>query len=145
MFFDHLPDQCLICGHRGARSIAPENTLLSMTKAKEHGAHFWETDVCLSKDGELILFHDDTLGRTTDIAVSESFRHRSEWHVDQYTLQDLQELDAGSWFLSTDPFGTVASGEVSSSEYGAIRGQRIPLLREILIFVKFTPSLSISN
>lgn len=136
MFFDHLPDQNLICGHRGARSIAPENTLLSMVKAKEHGAHFWETDVRLSKDDELIIFHDDTLERTTDISTHMVFRDRADWHVDQYTLQELHELDAGSWFLATDPFGTVASGEVCGSEYAAIQKQKIPLLLEILYFCK---------
>ena len=136
MFFDHLPDKGLIGAHRGARSIAPENTLLSMTKAKECGAHFWETDIRLSKDGELIVFHDNTLERTTNIATHAAYQDRTDWHVDQYTLRELRELDAGSWFLIDDPFGTVASGEVGGWESTAIQEQKIPLLLEILNFTK---------
>ncbi len=134
MFFDHLPQQGFICGHRGARSIAPENTLLAMVKARECGAHCWETDVRMSRDGELIVFHDDTLERTTDIATYAAFQDRVDLHVDRFTLGELRQLDAGSWFLAADPFGTVASGEVESGEEKLIRGQKIPLLREVLDF-----------
>lgn len=136
MFFDHLPEKGLICGHRGARSIAPENTLLALIKAQQCGAHCWETDVRLSSDGELLIFHDDTLQRTTDIATHEVFQNRTDLHVDQFTLHELHQLDAGSWFLSADPFGTVASGEVEGSEKEVIQGQHIPTLREILDFSK---------
>ena len=97
MFFDHLPQQGFICGHRGARSIAPENTLLAMVKARECGAHCWETDVRMSRDGELIVFHDDTLERTTDIATYAAFQDRVDLHVDRFTLGELRQLDAGSW------------------------------------------------
>ena len=136
MFFDHLPQQGLICAHRGARSIAPENTLLSMRKAKENRAHCWETDVRMSKDGELVIFHDATLERTTNIAIHEMFGARENFPLDQFTVRELRELDAGSWFLTDDPFGTVVSGEVGSKENETIRRQRIPLLREILDFTK---------
>lgn len=136
MFFDYLPSQGLICAHRGNRSIAPENTLLALTKAKECGAHYWETDVRMSKDGELLIFHDATLGRTTDIATHKTFRNRADYHIDQFTVSDLRELDAGSWFLDDDPFGTVASGEVGNGEKEVMQGQQIPLLREILDFCK---------
>ncbi len=134
MFFDHVPQQGLICAHRGASSIVPEDTLLAMTKARECGAHCWEADVRMSKDGELIIFHDDTLERTTDIAVNRLFQKCSDLHVNQFTLAELRELDGGSWFLIDDPFGTVASGEVGAVEYGTIQGQHIPLLREVLDF-----------
>lgn len=134
MFFDHLVSQGLIFAHRGCRSIAPENTLLAMTKAKECGAHCWETDVRMSKDGELLIFHDATLERTTDIATHKLFRNRADYQIDQFTVSDLRELDAGSWFLADDPFGTVASGEVGGREREAMQGQQIPLLREILDF-----------
>jgi glycerophosphoryl diester phosphodiesterase len=136
MFFDHLPQQNLIFGHRGARSIAPENTLLALEKVMECGAHSWETDVRMSKDGELVVFHDATLERTTDIATHKAFQNRTNWHVDQFTASELRELDAGSWFLAADPFGTVASGEVAKEEHETIQGQQIPLLREILRFTK---------
>ena len=136
MFFDNLPKGGFVCAHRGARSIAPENTLLAMQKAKECGAHSWETDVRMSKDGELIIFHDPTLESTTDISTREAFKERRPWSVKQCTAAELRELDAGSWFLTDDPFGTIASGEVSLQEQQAIRGQKIPLLREVLDFTR---------
>jgi glycerophosphoryl diester phosphodiesterase len=55
--------------HRGARSVAPENTLIAAQKAYELGAHMWETDISASKDGELILFHNDSLIQTTDAKI----------------------------------------------------------------------------
>jgi len=136
MFFDHLPQQGLICAHRGARSIAPENTLLSMKKAWECRAHCWETDVRMTKDEELIVFHDASLERTTNIATHETFRTRKPHNVSQFTLDELRKLDAGSWFLTKDPFDTVASGEITVSEENIFSEQQIPLLREILDFSK---------
>ncbi len=136
MFFDHVPQKRLVCAHRGARSIAPENTLLAMKKARECGASCWETDVRISKDGELVIFHDDTLERTTDIATHKAFRNLTNWHVDQFSVDELRQLDASSWFLTDDPFGTVANGEIKAKESEAIQGQQIPLLREVLDFTK---------
>lgn len=74
-FFDHVPGSGLVCAHRGARSIAPENTLLALDKARDCGAHCWESDVRLSGDGHLLIFHDDLLERTTDIAI------RPQWEA----------------------------------------------------------------
>jgi len=136
MFFDYVPQEGLICAHRGVRSIAPENTLLAMTMAKACGAHCWETDIRMSKDGELIVFHDDSLERTTDIAANRVLKKHPDCSVNCYTLAEMRELDVGSWFLVNDPFGTVASGEVADVQYEAIKRQRIPLLREVLDFSK---------
>ncbi len=134
MFFDHVPAQGLICAHRGARSIAPENTLLAMHRAYESGAHCWETDVRVSRDNELIIFHDDELMRTTDFSTHPLSQNRKSCRVDRFTLAELRELDAGSWFLKDDPFGTVADN--SAESVSAIQGQQIPLLSEILRFSK---------
>jgi len=54
-----------IMGHRGAKALAPENTLASMQAAAEAGATWVEFDVMLTGDGRPVLFHDETLGRTT--------------------------------------------------------------------------------
>lgn len=56
----------LVFGHRGARALYPENTMLSFTKAIAMGVDGLETDVRLSPDGQLYLFHDDSLDRVTD-------------------------------------------------------------------------------
>ena len=126
MFFDHLPQQGLILGHRGARSIVPENTILSMKRAMESGVPCWEADIRMSKDGELVIFHDATLERTTDIVTNEAFKNCSDYRISQFTKEELSKLDAGSWFLSDDPFATVASGAVKVEEYTIIKKLQIP-------------------
>ena len=133
MFLDHLQSTRVVCAHRGARSLAPENTLLALEKAVACGADCWETDVQTSADGELVIFHDDTLERTTDVAEKEEFATRRPWSVDAFTLAELRGLDAGRWFLATDPFGTIAAGEVPEADFAAIAAQRIPTLREALL------------
>ena len=50
--------------HRGARSLAPENTLAAARKALEIGADLWELDVAMTSDGVPFIVHDDTLERT---------------------------------------------------------------------------------
>ncbi len=132
MFFDHLPKSTLICAHRGLRSIAPENTKLAMEKAKECGAHCWETDVRISSDQVLILFHDDILERTTDIVTNKKIEDKKDRRAEQFSAKELLQLDAGSWFLEDDPYATVATGEISSEDRSKITGQQIPLLQDIL-------------
>ncbi len=135
MFFDHVPENNLVCAHRGARSIAPENTMLALETARDCGAHCWETDVRLAGSGELIIFHDDTLERCSDIRLREDAAALKPWKVESFSLEELRTLDAGSWFLETDPYGTVARAEAVSG----VSGCRIPLLREVLNFSrKFT-------
>jgi len=90
-------------GHRGAREVAPENTLASFSKALELGADGVELDVMLSKDNHVIVIHDYTVDRTTD----------GNGKVRDHSLDELRVLDAGSWF-----------GE----EYA---GERIPTLDEV--------------
>ncbi|MCR4392428.1 MAG: glycerophosphodiester phosphodiesterase [Candidatus Acetothermia bacterium] len=121
----------LVIAHRGARSVAPENTLAAAKAAWELGADAWEFDVQMTKDGELVLVHDDTLARTTN--AREVFPDRSPWGVGDFTLEEIRCLDAGSWFVAQDPFGTIASGEVPQDQAEAYRGERIPTLREALL------------
>ncbi|MGH4140196.1 glycerophosphodiester phosphodiesterase [Clostridium sp.] len=73
--------------HRGASAYYPENTLISFEKAIEMGATGIETDVQLTKDGILVLIHDEMVNRTTD----------GEGLVKDYTYKELNKLDAGSW------------------------------------------------
>ncbi|WP_419176222.1 glycerophosphodiester phosphodiesterase [Desulfosediminicola sp.] len=120
--------------HRGARSLAPENTMPAFVKAWQTGAHGVETDVSVTSDGQLILFHDDTFMRTTDI--SEIFPKRKEDPLHTFTWKEVQTLDAGSWFIEIDPFATIKSGEVTLEEQQAMINTPIPLLEELLLFVK---------
>ncbi len=120
----------LVIAHRGARSLAPENTLAAAEAAQLLGANLWEFDVATTRDGELILLHDETLARTTDVALR--FPDRSPWRAADFTWEEIQTLDAGSWFLRDDPFGTLASGVFPSAWRGRLPGQRILSLRQAL-------------
>ncbi len=136
MFYDLLPNDGLVCAHRGARSMAPENTLLAVQKAVECGSDFWETDVHVTSDGELVIFHDQTLKRTTDISQRKEFADRRPWKLDRFTAREMRSLDAGSWFIESDPYGTISSGEVQPDDLEAFKSQRVPLLDDALFFTK---------
>jgi glycerophosphoryl diester phosphodiesterase len=122
--------------HRGARSLAPENTLAAARKAFEIGADLWETDVVVTADEALILLHDDSLARTTD--VEARFPDRTPWTVTTFTLHEIRSLDAGSWFVEADPFGQIAAGEVTPEEQFAYQGEKVPTLWEALLFTQDT-------
>ena len=118
----------IIIAHRGARSLAPENTLVAARKAHEVGADMWETDVAVTADDHLVLMHDDAMMRTTDVA--DKFPNRVPAPFSTYSLDEIRSLDAGSWFESDDPFGQVAAGAVSLAELKTYVGTKIPTLRE---------------
>lgn len=101
-----------VVAHRGASAYAPENTLAAADKADELGIEWVENDVQRTKDGELVVLHDETLDRTTD--VEEVFPDRAPWKVGDFTAEELAQLDAGSWFA------------------GEFAGERIPTLRQFL-------------
>jgi glycerophosphoryl diester phosphodiesterase len=95
--------------HRGAMGYAPENTLAAFRLGVEQGSDLVEADVQRSKDGVLVLMHDTTLSRTTD--VEQVFPGRAPWRVSDFTYQEIQQLDAGSWFseeYAGEPVPTVA-------------------------------------
>jgi len=117
-----------IIAHRGARSLAPENTLAAARKAHAVGADLWETDVAVTADDALVLMHDDAMMRTTDVA--ERFPDRVPAPFSTYTLAEIRSLDAGSWFGRDDPFGQVAAGAVEPDELRAYAGEKVPTLRE---------------
>ncbi|XP_041808296.1 glycerophosphodiester phosphodiesterase domain-containing protein 5-like isoform X3 [Chelmon rostratus] len=96
-----------LIGHRGAPMLAPENTLMSFEKAVEAGSDGLETDVTISVDGVPFLMHDHTLQRTTNI--HEVFPNLTDIPAAMFTWSELQSLNAGAWFLSHNPFGTVGS------------------------------------
>ncbi len=91
-------------GHRGAKGLAPENTLASFNKGVELGVDAVETDVHLARDGEVVIIHDHTVDRTTN----------GHGYVKDMTVEELKQLDAGAWF---DP---------------RFAGQRILTLKELL-------------
>lgn len=84
---EHLP-RPMIFAHRGASVYAPENTLAAFELALRQGADGIEMDAKLTSDGQVVLFHDLTLERTTGM----------EGKLAAFTLAELQRLDAGSHF-----------------------------------------------
>jgi glycerophosphoryl diester phosphodiesterase len=124
----------VIIAHRGARSLAPENTLAAARKAHALGADLWETDAAVSADGGLFLMHDDAMTRTTDVA--EKFPDRVPNPFSTYTLAEIRTLDAGSFFERDDPFGEVAAGAVTAAELEAFRGEKVPTLQEAFALTK---------
>ncbi|MFH8370806.1 glycerophosphodiester phosphodiesterase [Streptomyces sp. NPDC018031] len=108
---DH-PHRPLTVAHRGASAYAPENTLAAVDAADELGIRWVENDVQRTKDGELVIVHDTTLARTTD--VEQVFPDRAPWKIADFTLEEIRQLDAGSWFGAR------------------FAGERVPTLEEYL-------------
>ncbi len=78
----------LVIAHRGFSAEYPENTIAAFKAAVAAKADYIELDVHLSKDGEIVAIHDDKIDCTTN----------GVGFVNDYTLAQLREFDAGSWF-----------------------------------------------
>lgn len=102
-----------VVAHRGASADAPENTLAAVREGLRQRADVIEVDVQRTRDGELVILHDRTLVRTTDVETVHPTRALAP--VDAFTLAELRSLDAGSWF---DP---------------RFAGERIPTLGELVV------------
>ena len=96
-----------IIAHRGFQKNYPENTLIAFQAAMDAGVQMIELDVSLSRDRKPIVIHDATLARTTN----------GHGPVHDYTLEELKQLDAGSWY------------------HPDFAGQRLPELAEVLELV----------
>ncbi|MFF5264354.1 glycerophosphodiester phosphodiesterase [Actinomadura viridis] len=112
--------------HRGASAYAPENTIAAFNLARAQRADMFELDVQETKDHQLILMHDTTLARTTD--VESVYPDRAPWPVSAFTLAEIRKLDAGSWF------GAKYAGErvpTLAESLRAMRGSGLGLLLEV--------------
>lgn len=101
--------------HRGASGYAPEHTFFAYDKAKnELHADYIELDLQMTKDGNLVAMHDETVDRTTG----------GKYHgpVKNYTTAELKQMDVGSWFNQQNP-------QYANPQY---EGAKIPTLDEIL-------------
>lgn len=77
-----------VIGHRGAAAYAPENTLESILTAADMGVEWVEFDVKLTRDQVPVIFHDETLDRTTN----------GSGKMADTDYEDLKQLEAGSWY-----------------------------------------------
>ena len=122
--------------HRGFSAIAPENTLEAAQRAFEAGADMWELDVHVSRDGRLVVLHDDDLRRTTDVEAKfpDDRRARTGYRVRDFRLRELRRLDAGSWFLGKQAGRSVRGTPIPDADarWYASGKTRIPTLREAL-------------
>ncbi len=97
-------DTWIRIAHRGASKIAPENTLAAFKKAIEIGVDAIELDLHGTEDGEIVVIHDPSLDRTTNLSGP----------INQTTLETIKQADAGAWF---NPQFT---------------GEKVPTLAEVL-------------
>jgi glycerophosphoryl diester phosphodiesterase len=104
----------LVIGHRGASGYAPEHTQASWDLALEFGADYIEQDLQMTRDGVLVVMHDDTLDRTTG--------GQCTGRVIDHTLEQIRACDAGSWFNAAFP----------AHARDSYRGARILTLDEVL-------------
>jgi len=132
-FWDTFDKDRLIAAHRGFRSIRAENTMAAF-EASIGRCDFVELDVGFSRDGVPIIIHDDSLKRTSNVAEVEGFS--APYAVVDYSYAELLQLDLSSWFLISDPFGTIAENDSLAQENRMLPIQRIPTLRETLSFFK---------
>lgn len=121
-----------VIAHRGARSLAPENTLSAVNLAYKTGADLWETDVSLTKDGRLVLFHDETLLRCTNAAIR--FPLKTSYNVRDFDLKEILALDAGSFFIETDPFSQISLNAIPQTVLSEYQHCAIPTLEQGLEF-----------
>jgi glycerophosphoryl diester phosphodiesterase len=105
--------QVINFAHRGASAYCPENTMAAFEKALELGATGIETDIQMTKDGQLLLIHDESLARTTGV----------NQFVKDLSLEEIKDKDAGSWF------------------HPDFKNERIPTLEELLDLVKHTDTI----
>ncbi len=96
-FSELLKSRFCIAAHRGARSLAPENTMSALKKSMGH-CDFIEVDVQLSRDGVCVIMHDDTLKRTTNVSSFDEYSSRKPYKVYDFSYEELSGLDYGSWY-----------------------------------------------
>lgn len=117
-----------IIGRRGAPMMAPENTVLSFNRALQQGATSLEADVTISVDGVPFLMRDRTLRRTTD--VRKVFPSRQYEDASFFNWTEIRTLNAGQWFLESDPFWTV--GTLTPRDRARIENQTVCSLVDML-------------
>lgn len=114
-YWKQSPKNIYVAAHRGLSSDYPENTMAAFRAAIAAGVDQIETDIRVSKDGELVLIHDATVDRTTN----------GHGRVDEMTFAELRALDAG---------------RIRGMEG---QGHQIPTLKEFMDLVKDLPEMTV--
>jgi len=103
---DYAPKDAVV-GHRGTAFWAPESTEAAYRWAREAGVDYLEADLQLTKDGIIVIVHDDNIYAKTDVMVKFPEKNKGTvekplFYVKDFTLAELRQLDAGSWFNNED-------------------------------------------
>ncbi|XP_049891643.1 glycerophosphodiester phosphodiesterase domain-containing protein 5 isoform X2 [Epinephelus moara] len=130
-----------IIGRRGAPMLAPENTMVSFNRALQHGASSLEADVTISVDAVPFLMRDRTLRRTTD--VSKVFPARQYDDASSFNWTEIRSLNAGQWFLESDPYWTVET--LTGRDRSRIGNQTVCSLVEMLRLAARTNASALLN
>jgi glycerophosphoryl diester phosphodiesterase len=116
-----IPRRPLVVGHRGAPAYRPEHTAPSYELAIDLGADLIEPDVVVSRDGALVVRHENELAHSTDVADHPEFagrrttrevagKERSGWFVEDFTLAELRTLRAVERVPQLRPTNTAYDG-----------------------------------
>ncbi|CAH1780730.1 unnamed protein product [Owenia fusiformis] len=127
-----LPPKPGVMAHAGASALAPENTLVAMETAAKYDILGLESDVQFSFDGTPFLLHDQTFRRTTNI--EELYPEWSGNPAWSFNMSDIEKLNAGSWYLKRDPFGSVSS--LDEGQKAVYSSQTIPTFKQYLEVAK---------
>ncbi|MBP3370663.1 MAG: hypothetical protein J6L85_07915 [Clostridia bacterium] len=113
-YWNQSKNNIYVAAHRGWSEKYPENTMLAYRKAAELNVDQIEIDVRVTKDGQLVIIHDETVDRTTN----------GSGRVENMTLEEIRALDAGSW---------------KGAEFA---GERVPTFDEFLEFAVSLPNMT---
>lgn len=119
-----------VAAHRSGKNVAPENTMLAFKTCAEAAVNgdytvdIFEFDLRMTKDNKLILLHDKTLDRTTNIAEIYTNKHNKNYYPADYTYEELSVLNAAMDFKSPD----------GTNPYKDLRGEDIPADIKVPLF-----------
>ena len=91
-FFDNFDEYPIAFAHQGGNLLSPGNTLFAFERAAKMGVDILEMDAHITKDGVLVIIHDEDVDRTTN----------GTGLVEEMTLAEIKELDAGYWWTEDD-------------------------------------------
>jgi glycerophosphoryl diester phosphodiesterase len=114
--------RALVVGHRGACAYRPEHTLASFDLAIDLGADLVEPDVVVSRDGALVVRHENELSRSTDVAERPEFAdrrttrtvgrvERTGWFTEDFDLEELRTLRAVERMPALRPLNAAYDGQ----------------------------------
>lgn len=115
-----------VSAHRGGAAYAPENTMSAYRNAARMEVDDFETDTTPTKDGVLVLIHDDTVDRTTNCSGP----------VNSFTFAELQHCDAGYWWT---PGQSTTTPDTEKPHPFRGKGLTIPTVQELFAFAKSLP------